>query len=101
VIQAFNSDKPYDRSSARRSWGELGPARLSRRDRNRFNRHYAGVEYNAQNLRQRRQDTSTTSPTRSALCFSESDLRLAQRCHDHKFDPSCRRLLRLQCSVPT
>jgi hypothetical protein len=86
VIQSFNADKPYDRFVREQIAGdEIWPNSLEARVATGFNRHYP-EEYNAQNLRQRRQDTlnditDTVGATFLGLTFG------CAKCHDHKFDP--------------
>jgi hypothetical protein len=86
VIRAFNSDKPYDRFVQEQLAGdEMWPDDLDAHVATAFNRHYPD-EYNAQNLRMRRQQilddmTDTTGAVFMGLTFE------CARCHDHKFDP--------------
>lgn len=86
VIRAFNADKPYDRFVQEQLAGdEMWPEDLEARVATAFNRHYPD-EYNAQNLRMRRQQilddmTDTTGAVFMGLTFE------CARCHDHKFDP--------------
>jgi hypothetical protein len=86
VIRAFNADKPYDRFVQEQIAGdELWPNDPEARVATAFNRHYPD-EYNAQNLRQRRQEilndiTDTTGAVFMGMTFE------CARCHDHKFDP--------------
>ncbi len=86
VIQAFNSDKPYDRFVREQIAGdEIWPDKLEARIATGFNRHYA-EEYNAQNLRQRRQDTLNDITDTVGSVFLGMTFGCA-KCHDHKFDP--------------
>src|SRR6266478_1327324 len=86
VIRAFNSDKPYDGFVREQLAGdELWPDNLDSRIATGFNRHYA-EEYNAQNLRQRRQDTLNDITDTVGSVFLGMTFGCA-RCHDHKFDP--------------
>lgn len=86
VIQSFNSDKPYDRFVREQIAGdEIWPNSLTAKVATGFNRHYA-EEYNAQDLRQRRQEilndiTDTTGAVFLGLTYG------CAKCHDHKFDP--------------
>ncbi len=86
VIRAFNSDKPYDRFIKEQIAGdELWPDDADARIATGFHRQYP-EEYNAQNLRQRRQEilsdiTDTTGAVFLGLTFG------CAKCHDHKFDP--------------
>ena len=86
VIQSFNGDKPYNRFVEEQIAGdELFPESLDARIATGFNRHYPD-EYNAQNLRQRRQEmlndiTDTVGSVFMGMTFE------CARCHDHKFDP--------------
>jgi hypothetical protein len=86
VIQSFNSDKPYDRFVREQIAGdEIWPDSLEAKIATGFNRHYP-EEYNAQNLRARRQEilndiTDTTGAVFLGLTFG------CAKCHDHKFDP--------------
>ncbi|MDB6022997.1 MAG: hypothetical protein JWQ04_2854 [Pedosphaera sp.] len=86
VINAFNSDKPYDRFVSEQIAGdELWPDDPQAHVATAFNRHYPD-ESNARNLVQRRQDilndiTDATSAVFMGLTCS------CARCHDHKYDP--------------
>src|SRR5450432_4184795 len=86
VIQAFNSDKPYDRFVQEQIAGdEMWPASPEARVATGFHRHYPD-ESNARNLMQRRQEilddiTDTTGAVFMGLTFG------CARCHNHKFDP--------------
>jgi hypothetical protein len=86
VINAFNSNKPYDRFVKEQIAGdELWPNDPQARIATAFNRHYPD-ESNARNLMQRRQEilndiTDTVGSTFLAMTYG------CARCHDHKFDP--------------
>jgi len=86
VIQSFNEDKPYNRFVREQIAGdEIWPDSLTAKVATAFNRHYP-EEYNAQNLRARRQEilndiTDTTSAVFLGMTFG------CAKCHDHKFDP--------------
>jgi len=86
VIDAFNSDKPYDRFVREQIAGdELWPGDPSARIATAFNRHYA-EEGNNKDLMLARQEmlhdiTSVTGTAFLGLTFE------CARCHDHKFDP--------------
>ncbi|MDX1979961.1 MAG: DUF1549 and DUF1553 domain-containing protein [Bryobacteraceae bacterium] len=86
VIRSFNADKPYNRFVEEQIAGdEMWPADLEAKVATAFNRHYPD-EYNAQNLRARRQEilndiTDTVGSVFLGLTFE------CARCHDHKFDP--------------
>ena len=86
VIDAFNSDKPYDRFVQEQIAGdELFPHDPQARIATAFNRHYPD-ESNARNLMQRRQEilndiTDTVGSVFMGLTYG------CARCHNHKFDP--------------
>lgn len=86
VIDAFNSDKPYDRFVREQIAGdELWPESAAARIATGFNRHYAD-ETNAAILMQRRSEilldiTDTVGATFMGLTYG------CAKCHDHKFDP--------------
>jgi hypothetical protein len=86
VIQAFNSDKPYDRFVQEQIAGdELFPHDPQAHIATAFNRHYPD-ESNARNLMQRRQEilndvTDTAGSVFMGLTYG------CARCHNHKFDP--------------
>lgn len=86
VIQSFNEDKPYDRFIREQIAGdEIWPNSFEAKIATGFNRHYP-EEYNAQNLRARRQEilndiTDTTGAVFLGMTFG------CAKCHDHKFDP--------------
>jgi hypothetical protein len=86
VINAFNSDKPYDRFVREQLAGdELWPRDPDARLATAFNRHYPD-ESNARNLLQRRQEilddvTDTVGAVFLGLTYG------CARCHNHKFDP--------------
>jgi len=85
VINAFNSDKPYDRFIKEQIAGdELWPNDPEARVASGFNRHYPD-ESNARNLVQRRQEilndiTDTTAAVFLGMTFA------CARCHNHKYD---------------
>ena len=86
VINAFNTDKPYDRFVREQLAGdELWPGDPDARIATAFNRHYPD-ESNARNLLQRRQEilddvTDTVGAVFLGLTYG------CARCHNHKFDP--------------
>jgi len=90
VIDAFNSDKPYDRFLREQIAGdELWPSDPQARIATGFLRSYAD-ESNARELFQRRQeilndDTDTVGAVFLGLTFG------CARCHDHKYDPISQR----------
>jgi hypothetical protein len=85
VIRAFNADKPYDRFVKEQIAGdELWPDDPDALVATGFNRHFPD-EWNARNLRQRRQEilndiTDTVGSTFLGTTYA------CARCHDHKFD---------------
>lgn len=85
VIKSFNEDKPYDRFIHEQIAGdELWPDDFDAKIATAFNRHYPD-EYNARNLRQRRQEilndiTDATGAVFTGLTFA------CARCHHHKID---------------
>ncbi len=86
VINAFNTNKPYDRFVREQIAGdELWPQDHDARVATAFLRHYPD-ESNARNLMQRRQEllddiTDTVGATFLAMTYG------CARCHTHKFDP--------------
>jgi len=86
LINAFNSNKPYDRFVREQIAGdELWPQSPEARVATGFLRHYPD-ESNARNLMQRRQEilddvTDTVGATFLAMTYG------CARCHTHKFDP--------------
>ena len=86
VINAFNSDKSYDRFVCEQIAGdEMWPEDPQARIATGFNRHYPD-ESNARNLWQRRQEilndiTDATGSVFIGLTYA------CARCHDHKYDP--------------
>ena len=86
VIDAFDSDKPYDRFVREQIAGdELYPRDPAALVATGFNRHFPD-ESNARNLMQRRQEllfdiTDTVASTFMGLTYG------CAKCHDHKFDP--------------
>jgi hypothetical protein len=86
VIEAFNSDKPYDRFIAEQLAGdELYPDDPKAIVATGFLRHYPD-EFNAVNLEQRRYEILTDITDTTATVFMGVTLGCA-RCHDHKYDP--------------
>jgi hypothetical protein len=86
VIKAFNEDKPYDRFIKEQIAGdELWPDDPDAVVATGFNRHYPD-EYNARNLRQRRQEILNDITDTVSVVFMGSTIGCA-RCHDHKYDP--------------
>jgi hypothetical protein len=86
VIKAFNEDKPYDRFIKEQIAGdELWPADADALVATGFNRHYPD-EYNARNLRQRRQEILNDITDTVGAVFLGSTIGCA-RCHNHKYDP--------------
>ena len=85
VIKSFNDDKPYDRFIREQIAGdEMWPDNFDAKIATAFNRHYPD-EYNARNLRQRRQEilndiTDVTGAVFTGLTFA------CARCHHHKID---------------
>ena len=86
VIDAFNTDKPYNRFVQEQIAGdEMWPANSEARVATGFHRSYPD-ESNARNLMQRRQEilddiTDTTGAVFMGLTYG------CARCHNHKFDP--------------
>ena len=86
VIKAFNEDKTYDRFIKEQIAGdELWPDDADALVATGFNRHYPD-EYNARNLRQRRQEILNDITDTVGAVFLGSTIGCA-RCHDHKYDP--------------
>lgn len=86
VIRAFNADLPYDRFVAQQLAGdELEPANPEALIATGLNRLYPD-EYNAANVRQRRQEIHDDLTDATSLTFLGLTVGCAQ-CHDHKFDP--------------
>ncbi len=86
VIEAFNTDKPYDRFIKEQIAGdELWPDDPDAVVATGFNRHYPD-EYNARNLRQRRQEILNDITDTVGAVFLGTTIGCA-RCHDHKYDP--------------
>src|SRR5499426_138612 len=86
VIKAFNEDKPYDRFIKEQIAGdELWPDNPDAIVATGFNRHYPD-EYNARNLRQRRQEILNDITDTVGAVFLGSTIGCA-RCHNHKYDP--------------
>ena len=85
VINAFNSDKPYDRFIKEQIAGdELWPNDPEARVATGFNRHYPD-ESNARNLLQRRQEILNDITDTSGAVFMAMTFACA-RCHNHKYD---------------
>ncbi len=86
VIKSFNEDKPYDRFIKEQIAGdELWPDDADALVATGFNRHYPD-EYNARNLRQRRQEILNDITDTVGAVFLGSTIGCA-RCHNHKYDP--------------
>jgi hypothetical protein len=86
VIQAFNSNKRYDRFVREQLAGdELWPDDPQARVATAFNRHYPD-ESNARVLMQRRQEILDDITDAVGVTFMGMTYGCA-RCHDHKFDP--------------
>src|SRR5215468_2944012 len=86
VIKAFDEDKPYDRFIKEQIAGdELWPDDPDALVATGFNRHYPD-EYNARNLRQRRQEILNDITDTVGAVFLGSTIGCA-RCHNHKYDP--------------
>lgn len=86
VIRAFNEDRPYDRFVQEQLAGdELFPEDPQARVATAFLRHFPD-EYNARNLRLRRQEILNDLTDTTAAVFLGLTLGCA-RCHDHKYDP--------------
>lgn len=85
VIRAFNADKPYDRFVKEQIAGdELWPEDADALVATGFNRHFPD-EFNARNLRQRRQEILNDITDTVGSVFLGTTYACA-RCHDHKFD---------------
>ena len=86
VVDAFNTDKPFDRFVQEQIAGdELWPGDSLALIATGFNRHYPD-ESNARNLMQRRQEILNDITDTVASVFCGMTLACA-RCHDHKYDP--------------
>ena len=86
VIKSFNADKPYNRFIQEQIAGdELWPDDPDALVATGFNRHYPD-EYNARNLRQRRQEILNDITDTVGAVFLGTTYACA-RCHDHKYDP--------------
>ncbi len=86
VIRAFNADLPYDRFVRQQLAGdELEPDNPDALIATGLNRLYPD-EYNAANVRQRRQEIRDDLTDATGLAFLGLTIGCAQ-CHDHKFDP--------------
>lgn len=85
VIKAFNDDLPYDRFIAQQLAGdELEPHNPDALVATGLNRLYPD-EYNAANVKQRRQEILDEITDVTGLAFMGLTMGCAQ-CHDHKFD---------------
>ena len=86
VIEAFNSDKPYDRFIKEQLAGDvMYPGNLEAKVATGFLRHYTD-ETNQPSMELRRSEllnnvTDTTAAAFMGLTFG------CAKCHDHKFDP--------------
>jgi hypothetical protein len=86
VIRAFNADLPFDRFIRQQLAGdELEPDNLEALVATGLNRLYPD-EYNAANVRQRRQEIHDDLTETTSLAFLGLTMGCAA-CHDHKFDP--------------
>ena len=86
VIRALNADLPYDRFIRQQLAGdELEPDNPEALVATGLNRLYPD-EYNAANVRQRRQEIHDDLTEATGLAFLGLTIGCAQ-CHDHKFDP--------------
>jgi hypothetical protein len=85
VIKAFNADLPYDRFVQQQLAGdELEPGNPDALIATGLNRLYPD-EYNAANVKQRRQELLDEITDVTGLAFLGLTMGCAQ-CHDHKFD---------------
>jgi hypothetical protein len=85
VIKSFNDDLPYDRFVQQQLAGdELEPANPDALIATGLNRLYPD-EYNAANVKQRRQELLDEITDVTGLAFLGLTMGCAQ-CHDHKFD---------------
>jgi hypothetical protein len=86
VIRAFNEDLPYDQFIRQQLAGdELEPDNPEALVATGLNRLYPD-EYNAANVRQRRQEIHDDLTEATSLTFLGLTMGCAA-CHDHKFDP--------------
>ena len=86
VIRVFNADLPYDRFIRQQLAGdELESENPDALIATGLNRLYPD-EYNAANVRQRRQEIHDDLTDTTSLAFLGLTIGCAQ-CHDHKFDP--------------
>ncbi len=86
VIRAFNADLPYDQFIRQQLAGdELEPDNPEALVATGLNRLYPD-EYNAANVRQRRQEIHDDLTEATSLAFLGLTMGCAA-CHDHKFDP--------------
>ena len=90
VIDAFNSDKPYDRFVREQIAGdEMWPESFEARIATAFNRHYP-EEGNQKDLMLARTETLANITDVVGSAFMGLTFGCA-RCHDHKFDPILQR----------
>ena len=90
VIDAFNSDKPYDRFVQEQIAGdEMWPESFEARIATAFNRHYP-EEGNQKDLMLARTETLANITDVVGSAFMGLTFGCA-RCHDHKFDPILQR----------
>ncbi len=90
VIDAFNSDKPYDRFVQEQIAGdEMWPQSFEARIATAFNRHYP-EEGNQKDLMLARTETLANITDVVGSAFMGLTFGCA-RCHDHKFDPILQR----------
>jgi hypothetical protein len=86
VIRSFNEDLPYDQFIRQQLAGdELEPGNSQALIATGLNRLYPD-EYNAANVRQRRQEIHDDLTEATSLAFLGLTIGCAA-CHDHKFDP--------------
>jgi hypothetical protein len=86
VINAFNSDKPYDRFIQEQIAGdEMFPDDPQALIATGFNRHFPD-EYNARNIDQRLQEILDDMTDVTGQVFLGLTVGCA-KCHDHKYDP--------------
>ena len=86
VVQAFNSDKPYDRFIKEQIAGdEMYPGNLEAKIATGFLRHYTD-ETNQPSMELRRSELLNNVTDSTAAAFMGLTFGCA-KCHDHKFDP--------------
>jgi hypothetical protein len=86
VIEALNSDKPYDRFILEQIAGdELFPEQPSALVATGYNRH-GPTEHNAKNIELHRQEILNDMTDTTGQVFMGLTVGCA-RCHDHKYDP--------------